>query len=261
MESFLTSAGYAALILFGFLEAACIPISSEITFGFAGVLAYQGHLNLALVIIIGTLAELAGSYASYAVGRVGGKPLVHKLGRYVLVTQSDVDRAERFLAGRGSWAVVVGRMLPFVRAFTSIVAGLVRIPALRFGVLSLIGTVIYATVLSVAGDQLGHAWNSVSHGLTVVGYVLFAIVVVAIVAFVLYRLRQFRRESAHLRAAGERSRRGRSARRGRARRGGARRATAAGAAGAAPVRCRGLTGHRPRGRSARERSRVPVRPG
>jgi membrane protein DedA with SNARE-associated domain len=197
MESFLTSAGYAALILFGFLEAACIPISSEITFGFAGVLAYQGHLNLALVIIIGSLAELAGSYASYAVGRVGGKPLVHKLGRYVLVTQSDVDRAERFLAGRGAWAVVVGRMLPFVRAFTSIVAGLVRIPALRFGVLSLIGTVIYATVLSVAGYQLGHAWNSVSHGLTVVGYVLFAIVVVAIVGFVLYRLRQFRRESAH----------------------------------------------------------------
>jgi membrane protein DedA with SNARE-associated domain len=203
MESFLTSAGYAALILFGFLEAACIPISSEITFGFAGVLAYQGHLNLALVIIIGSLAELAGSYASYAVGRVGGKPLVAKLGRYVLVTQADVDRAERFLAGRGSWAVVVGRMLPFVRAFTSIVAGLVRIPAVRFGVLSGIGTVIYATVLSVAGYQLGHAWNSVSHGLTVVGYVLFALVVIAIVGFVLYRLRQFRRESAQARASGE----------------------------------------------------------
>jgi membrane protein DedA with SNARE-associated domain len=136
MESFLTSAGYAALILFGFLEAACIPISSEITFGFAGVLAYQGHLNLALVIIIGSLAELAGSYASYAVGRVGGKPLVHKLGRYVLVTESDVSRAERFLEGRGGWAITVGRMLPFVRAFTSIVAGLVRVPAIRFGVLS-----------------------------------------------------------------------------------------------------------------------------
>src|SRR5580692_9909158 len=196
MESFLTSAGYAALILFGFLEAACIPISSEITFGFAGVLAYQGHLNLALVIIIGSLAELAGSYASYAVGRVGGRPLVDKLGRYVLVTQSDVDRAERFLAGRGAWAIAVGRMLPFVRAFTSIVAGLVRIPAVRFGVLSLIGTVIYATVLSVIGYQVGHAWGSINHGLTVATYILVAIVVIAIVGFVLYRLRQFRREAA-----------------------------------------------------------------
>ncbi len=196
MESFLTSAGYAALILFAFLEAACIPISSEITFGFAGVLAYQGHLNLALVIILGSLAELAGSYASYAVGRVGGKPLVAKIGRYVLITQSDVDRAERFLAGRGSWAVIVGRMLPFIRAFTSIVAGLVRIPAGRFGILSGIGTVIYATALSVAGYELGSAWNRVSHGLAVVGYILFALLVVAIVGFVFYRLRQFRREAA-----------------------------------------------------------------
>ncbi len=194
MESFLTSAGYAALILFGFLEAACIPISSEITFGFAGVLAYQGHLNLALVIIIGSLAELAGSYASYAVGRIGGRPLVHKLGRYVLVTESDVNRAERFLTGRGAWAVPVGRMLPFVRAFTSIVAGLVRIPAARFGVLSLIGTVLYATALSVVGYELGSAWKSVSHGLSIVGYILFVLLVIAIVGFVLYRWRQFRRE-------------------------------------------------------------------
>jgi membrane protein DedA with SNARE-associated domain len=200
VESFLTSAGYAALILFAFLEAACIPISSEITFGFAGVLAYQGHLNLALVIIIGSLAELAGSYASYAVGRVGGRPLVHKVGRYVLVTESDVARAERFLEGRGAWAIPVGRMLPFVRAFISIVAGLVRVPAGRFGVLSLIGTVIYATALSVAGYALGSTWNSVSHGLAVVGYVIFALVVLAVAGFVAYRLRAFRRE-ARLRGA------------------------------------------------------------
>ncbi len=199
MESLLTSAGYAALILFGFLEAACIPISSEITFGFAGVLAYQGHLNLALVIIIGSLAELAGSYASYAVGRAGGRPLVHKIGRYVLVTQSDVDRAERFLEGRGAWAVPVGRMLPFIRAFTSIVAGLVRIPAARFGVLSLIGTVIYAAVLSSIGYGLGSAWQRISHGLTVAGYAMFAVVVIVIAGFVVYRVRQFRREDARTR--------------------------------------------------------------
>jgi membrane protein DedA with SNARE-associated domain len=201
MESFLTSAGYAALILFGFLEAACIPISSEITFGFAGVLAYQGHLNLLLVIILGTLAELAGSYASYAVGRIGGRPLVTKLGRYVLVTESDVSRAERFLEGRGMWAIPVGRMLPFVRAFTSIVAGLVRVPAGKFGILSLIGTVLYATALSSIGYALGSTWQSVSHGLAVVGYILFALVVLAIVGFIAYRWRAVRREDQRKRAA------------------------------------------------------------
>jgi membrane protein DedA with SNARE-associated domain len=202
MESFLASHVYVALILFGFLEAACIPISSEITFGFAGVLAYQGHINLASVIIIGSLAELAGSYASYFVGRLGGRPLVHRLGRYVLVTESDVARAERFLEGRGAWAVPVGRMLPFVRAFISIVAGLVRMPAGKFGVLSLIGTVIYAAALSSIGYALGSTWESVNHGLTVAGYILFALVVVAIVGFVLYRLRQFRREDQLRRSGG-----------------------------------------------------------
>jgi membrane protein DedA with SNARE-associated domain len=196
MESHIMSWGYAALILFGFLEACCIPISSEVTFGFAGVLAYQGHLNLALVIVIGTLAELGGSYASYYVGRIGGRPLVRKLGRYVLVTEADVNRAERFLVGRGVWAVPVGRMVPFVRAFISIVAGLVRIPPLRFGVLSLIGTVIYAAVLSSIGYGVGSAWQSVNHGLTIAGYAIFAVVVVAVVAFVGYRWRAFRRESA-----------------------------------------------------------------
>ena len=195
MENFLTSAGYAALILLGFLEAAGIPVSSEITFGFAGVLAYQGHLNLALVIIIGTLAELAGSYASYAVGRAGGKPLVRRLGRYVLVTESDVDRAEHFLEGRGAWAIPVGRMLPFVRAFTSIVAGLVRVPAIRFGILSLIGTVLYAAAVASLGYALGSAWQRVSHGLSVLGYVLFALTAVAIVGFIAYRWRQYRRDT------------------------------------------------------------------
>jgi membrane protein DedA with SNARE-associated domain len=193
MESLLTSAGYGALILFGFLEACCVPISSEITFGFAGVLAYQGHLSLALVIIIGSLAELAGSCASFAVGRWGGRPLVDKVGRYVLVTRSDVDRAERFLEGRGAWAVPVGRMIPVVRAFTSIVAGLIEMPLARFVVLSAIGTVIYASVLSAIGYAVGSAWHSVAKDLSVVGYIVVVLVIAAIAGFIIIRLRAFRR--------------------------------------------------------------------
>jgi membrane protein DedA with SNARE-associated domain len=195
MESFLTSAGYGALILFAFLEACCIPISSEITFGFAGVLAFQGHLNLVLVIIIGTLAELAGSFTSFSIGRWGGRPLVDKVGKYVLITRTDVDRAERFLAGKGAWAVPVGRMLPVIRAFTSIVAGLIEMPPLRFTLLSLIGTVIYASAFSAIGYALGSAWDSVAHEISVAGYVIVALVVVAIVAFVVIRVRAVRQES------------------------------------------------------------------
>ena len=123
-----------------------------------------------------------------------------KLGRYVLVTEFDVSRAERFLEGRGMWAIPVGRMLPFVRAFTSIVAWPVRVPAGKFGILSLIGTVVYATVISLIGYALGSTWQSVSHGLAVAGYVMVALVVVAIAAFITYRGREVRREEQHPRA-------------------------------------------------------------
>jgi membrane protein DedA with SNARE-associated domain len=196
MDSFLIHAGYAAVVLFGFLEACCVPIPSEITFGFAGVLAYQGHLNLAVVIIAGTLAELAGSYVSYGVGRVVERPVVERLGRYLLITKADLDRTERFLAGRGSWAIPLGRALPFVRSFTSVVAGFAGVPALRFGVLSLIGTLVYGSVIASIGYGVGSAWHTVAHDLSVAGYVLAALVVAAVAAFVIIRVRALRREAA-----------------------------------------------------------------
>lgn len=200
MQSFLESHAIYAIMLFGVLEAMCIPISSELTFLLGGAIASGAvtnqHPSLALVIILGTLAELVGSYVSYGVGRVGGDPLVRRWGKYVLVTEADVARAERFLVGRGVWAVPVARMLPFVRAFASIVAGLVDIPPLRFGVLSLIGTLAYVVALSSIGFSLGGEWTKINHSLTQATYVLVVVVVLAIVGFVVYRLRQFRQEAA-----------------------------------------------------------------
>jgi len=203
MESFLAQWGYAAVFLFGFLEACCVPIPSEITFGFAGVLAGEGHLNIVLVIVVGTIAELIGSFVAYGIGRVGERPLVHRFGRYLLITQADIDRAERFLAGRGIWAIPVGRALPVVRTFVSIVAGFSQVPPLLFGVLSLIGTAVWVTVISLIGYGVGSAWQSVAHGLAVAGYVIFAVAVVGIAAFIAYRVREVRREKQHPALPGE----------------------------------------------------------
>ena len=202
MQSFLVSHAIYAIVLFGVLEAMCIPISSELTFLLGGAIASGGipgtnqHPSLLLVIVLGTLAELVGSYISYYIGRVGGKPLVRRWGRYVLVTEGDVARAERFLVGRGVWALPVARMLPFVRAFASIVAGFVDVPPVRFGVLSLIGTFVYVVVLSSIGYSLGGEWSKINHSLSVATYILVALVVVAVIGFVIYRLREFRRERA-----------------------------------------------------------------
>jgi membrane protein DedA with SNARE-associated domain len=202
MESFISQAGYAAVFLFGFLEACCVPIPSEVTFGTAGVLASEGHLNIVGVIIIGTIAELAGSLVSYGIGRAGGRPLVHRYGRYLLVTRADIDRAERFFAGRGAWAVSFGRALPVVRTFVSIVAGFIEVPALLFGVLSLLGTAVWVTTISLVGYGVGSAWTSISKGIAVAGYVIAAVAVVGIALFIYHRLKLVRAEAAAASAGG-----------------------------------------------------------
>jgi membrane protein DedA with SNARE-associated domain len=197
MQTFLTHTELLALILFGIVEACCVPISSEITFGFAGVLAaQQGHLSLPVVIIVGTLAELVGSFISYAVGRKGGRPAVERYGRYVLITSRDLDRAERFFAGKGAWAVLIVRMVPVLRAFGGLVSGIVEVPLAQFSIFNAIGTVIFATVLSSIGYAVGSAWASVSKDLSLGGYVVVAVVVLALAAVILLRLREFRRERA-----------------------------------------------------------------
>jgi membrane protein DedA with SNARE-associated domain len=110
------------------------------------------------------------------------------------ITRADIDRAERFLVGRGAWAIPVGRMLPVVRPYTSLGAGLAGVPPLRFGVLSLIGTLAYAAIVASIGYSLGSAWTRIAHDISVAGYAVAAVIVVAIVAFVVYRLRELRRE-------------------------------------------------------------------
>ena len=197
MASFLHNYGYLALIIFAFVEACCIPISSEITFAAAGLLAAGGHLSLPLVIIIGTAAEMGGSLTSYAVGRRGGRTLLDKYGRWVLVSPNDVDRAERFFSGRGTWIVAVGRVLPLVRCFASFGAGVLEIPVAPFAIFSLIGTAAWATALTLLGYSSYHTLNKYFHSFSLLGVVL---VVVMILGLVAHRVHAMRKD-AHRQAA------------------------------------------------------------
>jgi membrane protein DedA with SNARE-associated domain len=194
MTSFLTDAGYWALIVFCFVQACCIPISSEITFGFAGVLAYQGHLSLALVIIIGTAAELAGSSTAYGLGRLGGRHTVERYRRYLLMTRKDVERVERFFDGRGAWSVGVARVIPLVRAFAGLVAGLMEVPALPFEIFNLIGTAIWATALSVIGYELGSDWTKASKNFSHASDALAGVVILLLVGLIVHKWLQIRHE-------------------------------------------------------------------
>ena len=205
MENFLTqvmtSHGYLALIIFAFIEACCIPISSEITFAFAGVIAvnHPDKFTVAAVIIIGTLAEMGGSLTSYAIGRRGGRHLLERYGKWVLISHSDLDRAERFFAGRGAWAVAVARVLPIVRCFASFGAGVVEIPVLPFTIFSLIGTVAWTTGLTLLGYNLGHEVDKFFKSFSVVGIIL---VVVLLAILIAHRVHAVRKD-AHRRAAAD----------------------------------------------------------
>ncbi len=198
MENFLTqvmtSHGYLALIIFAFVEACCIPISSEITFAFAGVIAatHPDKFTLAGVIIIGTLAEMGGSLTSYAVGRRGGRHLLDRYGKWVLISRSDLDRAERFFSGRGAWAVAVARALPLVRCFASFGAGVVEIPLLPFTLFSLIGTAAWATGLTLLGYNLGDTVHKFFKSFSVIGVILL---VLLLAGLVLHRVHAIRKEA------------------------------------------------------------------
>jgi membrane protein DedA with SNARE-associated domain len=203
MESFLTSVmtshGYLALIILAFVEACCIPISSEITFALAGWLASQGKFSLALVIGIGTLAEMGGSLTSYAVGRGGGRTLLDRYGKWILVSRTDLDRAERLFAGRGSWVVAVARVLPLVRCFASFGAGVVEIPAVPFTIFSVIGTAAWATALSLLGYNLGDTVTKFFHSFSVIGILLVVVLVLGLIA---HRVHAVRKDSHRQTAAG-----------------------------------------------------------
>jgi len=193
LTTVMTSHGYLALIIFAFVEACCIPISSEITFALAGWLAYQGKFSLAAVILIGTAAEMGGSLTSYAIGRRGGRNLLDRYGKWILVSRHDLDRAESFFGNRGAWAVAPARALPLVRCFASFGAGVVEIPAIPFTIFSLIGTAAWATALSLLGYNLGSTVTKFFHSFTVVSVVL---VVVGILGLVAHRVYAIRKDSA-----------------------------------------------------------------
>lgn len=192
----LETVGYPAIFFLALVETICIPFPSEITFGYTAALAAQGQdgFSLLWVIVIGVLGEVCGSVVAYFIGKKGGRPAVDRWGKYVLLTHRDLDRADAFMARRGMLAVAVGRMLPLLRAFVSLAAGIGEMPFWRFLGATAIGTTVYVTAVASAGYALGASWHRIVKGFTVAGVVVLVVVVI-IGAFAFYhRIRQVREE-------------------------------------------------------------------
>lgn len=200
MEHFLESWGYVALFAATFISSMGIPIGSEIAMAYGGVLASGAvasthhHFSLAAVIIIAVIGEVVGSFAGYALGYFGGRTLVDRVGKYILLSHRDLDRAEAWFQRYGWPTAFVGRLIPLARSFVSFAAGLAEMRVLPFLVATTTASAIFVAALVSIGYSLGSSWNSVVHKFSYVGYAAAAIIVIVIVLSFLHRIRTIRGE-------------------------------------------------------------------
>jgi len=155
----ISQAGYPGIVLLMGIESACIPLPSEIIMPFSGYLVFTGRFKLAWVALAGAVGCNVGSLVAYYVGALGGRPLAEKYGRYVLVTRHDLELADRWFARYGDWAVFFARLLPVVRTFIALPAGVARMNFLRFNIYTFLGSLPWCLALAYAGLKLGERWT------------------------------------------------------------------------------------------------------
>jgi membrane protein DedA with SNARE-associated domain len=200
VQSFVQSYGYFALIVLSIASSACIPIPSEVTFVVAGALcttAVTGHAQFTLwaVIVIGTLGSLIGSQIAYEVGRSAGRTIVDRWGKWILLTHKDLDSSERWFEKYGSATVLIGRVLPVVRSFISVPAGIAEMNRARFAVLTVIGSAIWVSLLAALGYAAGSNWHHVSRDFHDAQTPMIIIIVALIVFGFWHRIRAVRRQN------------------------------------------------------------------
>ena len=155
----ISALGYFGIVLLMAIESACIPLPSEIIMPFAGYLVSTGQMNIWLVGLAGAVGCVLGSMVAYWAGMYGGRPLVEKYGRYVLVSRHDLDLADRLFAKYGEAIVFTARLLPAIRTFIAFPAGVARMNIPRFIFYTFAGSLPWCLGLAWVGQKLGEQWN------------------------------------------------------------------------------------------------------
>lgn len=156
----ISAIGYAGVALLMAIESACIPLPSEIIMPFSGYLVFTGRFDLVAVATAGAIGCNLGSTVAYAIGYYGGRPLVEKWGAYVMVSRRDLALVDRFFDRFGGITVFVSRLLPVVRTFIALPAGIARMPQLKFQVYTFLGSWPWCFALAYIGAKLGERWES-----------------------------------------------------------------------------------------------------
>jgi membrane protein DedA with SNARE-associated domain len=180
----ISGGGYGGIVALMAIESACIPLPSEIIMPFAGYLVYRGELGMPGVAVAGAVGCVVGSLVAYGVGAAGGRPAIEHWGRWVLLSRRELDLAERWVARWGRQTVFWARLLPIVRTFIALPAGIAKMDLFPFVWLTFAGSLPWCWALAYAGYKLAENWNEVRekmHGFdTAVGVALALLIVAAI---------------------------------------------------------------------------------
>lgn len=193
--------GWPGVVFLMAIESACIPFPSEIIMPMAGWLLVDekghGFPYLFLGAFYGALGNTIGSLIAYAAGAWGGRPALEKYGRYILITRKDIDWADRWFTKYGELIVLGSRVMPVVRTFISLPAGVARMNLPRFTILTFVGSYPFSFALITAGYYLGSNWEDLSTYFKPVSYPLAAIIALGVAYFFYRRIREVRADGQH----------------------------------------------------------------
>ncbi|CAB1254227.1 DedA family protein [Clostridium sp. MT-14] len=180
----LDKTGYTGIFMAMALESACIPIPSEAILPFGGYLSFTGRLNPVLVIIFGTLGGTMGSIGAYYIGKIGGRPLVEKYADKLRLSRSHLEKSDYYFNKYGEKIVFFSRLLPIIRTFISLPAGISKMEIKKFVVYTLLGSLLWSIFLGYAGYKMGEKWTIIREWFHFADIAL----VVIIIGFVFYKI-------------------------------------------------------------------------
>jgi membrane protein DedA with SNARE-associated domain len=186
----ITATGYGGLFIFSALESCAIPIPSEVVVPFSGFLAAAGHFNIALVIVIATLGNWFGSIVLYSIGKTGGIWILERYGSYVFVHSEDIQRANQWFKKYGSSMVFWSRLLPVVRTFSPLAAGVGRMDLKKFNLYTLIGSGIWNFALAWIGYKTGENWDVLHKYFQKFDVVIAIVIALAIIWWIMRHIRR-----------------------------------------------------------------------
>jgi membrane protein DedA with SNARE-associated domain len=199
LTNFVSTVGWLGVFIAMAIESACIPLPSEVTMPLAGWILVDGNEPTWLWILfagfVGAAGNVVGSWVAYWIGQKGGRPFLEKYGKYVLITQKDLDRADTWFAKYGEPAVFFSRLLPVIRTFISFPAGVVGMDLRRFTLLTFVGSLIWSTVLAWLGYLFGANYEQIRQVMRPFDIPIIMIVLALVIFYVYRKVREMRAEA------------------------------------------------------------------